>query len=329
MEPGEVYAAIDAIVNGVKRSVEESWRAEQDTDVSLYHYTDQRGLLGILDTQVIFATDVGFVNDSEELRYVDGVLAALGSELEVHTALGRAVKVRLGAGELRTRSLGSAFVASFSEEPDLLSQWRAYAGDGSGYVVGFADHAHFFVAGDKERPPWRAPLMKVVYRPEEQRVLLGEPIRAVVALLEDYYALESPVDEEQAGWVRHAMGAVGLIAAHLAPAIKHPCFAEEREWRAVVRFHESMYPGHPLHFRPSRFGLAPYLHLTSGFTADGNPSLEVGEIIAGPKLGRDIAVRSVKYLLRQRGYQPARDEAPGPLRRGQPPRVRHSAATYR
>src|SRR6478752_1774704 len=327
--PHELRAAILAIVAEVKQRVEESWRADEDRDVPLYHYTSQSGLLGILNSQVLFATDARFLNDSEELRYVDGVLSGIGAELAVRTAFGESLKARLAAGELRTRNHGGAFVASFSEQADLLSQWRAYADDGSGYVVGLPDHSHLFVAGDEEREPWPAPLLKVEYDPVKQRALLGAPIRALVALIEDYCSAGARSDEEQAGWLQEAIGSIALIAAHLAPAIKHPGFAEEREWRAVVRFHESMYPGYPLHFRPSRYGLAPYIHLTSTFTDDGAPRLELGEVVVGPKLDREIGVRSAMYLLRHHGHWPEPRQPPGPLERGKPPRVRHSATSYR
>jgi len=52
-----------------------------------------------------FATDARFLNDSEELRHVDSVLATLGSQLEVRTALGEALKAPYGLSG-RCRSAG-------------------------------------------------------------------------------------------------------------------------------------------------------------------------------------------------------------------------------
>jgi hypothetical protein len=36
----------------------------------LYHYTDQRGLLGILRSQSIWATHIRYLNDSSEYNHV-------------------------------------------------------------------------------------------------------------------------------------------------------------------------------------------------------------------------------------------------------------------
>ncbi len=35
----------------------------------LYHYTDARGLIGIVTQAVLWATDAEFLNDAQELKY--------------------------------------------------------------------------------------------------------------------------------------------------------------------------------------------------------------------------------------------------------------------
>jgi hypothetical protein len=45
----------------------------------LYHYTDAAGLRGIVESQTIFASDVEFLNDAQELLYARGTFFAMNS----------------------------------------------------------------------------------------------------------------------------------------------------------------------------------------------------------------------------------------------------------
>ena len=96
----------------------------------LYHYTSQRGLLGIIEKKKLWATHIRYLNDSKEFDYA----------LELARKLLR--KERDSGDEQRTRfaekglaqlnnSLDintpfTVYVASFSRNHDQLSQWRAY-----------------------------------------------------------------------------------------------------------------------------------------------------------------------------------------------------------
>src|SRR5690349_5290875 len=103
----------------------------------LFHYTDAVGFSGIVQERVIRATHFEFLNDSEETRlgertiknalewlaqHEGGPAARLASRLcdDWHTAL---------------TDVADVYVASFCEDGDTLSQWRAYAQDGAGYSI--------------------------------------------------------------------------------------------------------------------------------------------------------------------------------------------------
>ena len=97
----------------------------------LYHYTDARGLIGMLESNSVWATDARFMNDPAELDWVREVVAAAAASMKLTN-----LHARLLAEELQSIEAGfpgSAYVASFSAHRDLLSQWRAYGGDGLGY----------------------------------------------------------------------------------------------------------------------------------------------------------------------------------------------------
>lgn len=120
---------------------------------TLYHYTTLAGLLGIIGSGNLRATDVQFLNDAQELRYGrDDLCAELqryaddldppGSDpeaddgrLKARATVARSASEYLGQGKLTDQG-ESVYVACFCGNGDLLSQWRGY-GTGGGYALGF------------------------------------------------------------------------------------------------------------------------------------------------------------------------------------------------
>jgi hypothetical protein len=110
--------------------------------VTLYHYTDDNGLEGILRNQEIWATHYKCLNDTSELmsgeQHVEQVLPTIPDTLsdDLERLFAKVVCERYLD---RPRvSIVETFVASFSLEADSLPQWRAYGADGHGYAIGFA-----------------------------------------------------------------------------------------------------------------------------------------------------------------------------------------------
>jgi Protein of unknown function (DUF2971) len=105
----------------------------------VYHYTNDAGLRGILETGRLWLSDIFSLNDPSELSH--GVS---------HTVKILNAKAENGPPESKTFAKhfasfyeggmeGSAhyFVCSFSSDGDDLGQWRAYADNGRGYALGF------------------------------------------------------------------------------------------------------------------------------------------------------------------------------------------------
>ena len=101
----------------------------------VYHYTDTQGLLGILSEKQLFASDYRFLNDPLEGEAIQLILQRL--------MLPNIQKLKCSDDMKREayKSLSSAmeivYIASFCEDGDLLSQWRGYTGEHSGYSIGF------------------------------------------------------------------------------------------------------------------------------------------------------------------------------------------------
>src|SRR5438046_354076 len=64
------HTAIDAVLNQLHAHFERERHALQpEPPRVLYHYTDAKGLIGILDSNRLHATHYRFVNDTSEINY--------------------------------------------------------------------------------------------------------------------------------------------------------------------------------------------------------------------------------------------------------------------
>jgi hypothetical protein len=114
---------------------------------SLYHYTDQAGLLGIIKTVELWATKVQYMNDSTEFgRAIDLATVRLRARAQNKTAQGDVEVLNAIIDNLGDISHVNICSMSFCRNPDLLSQWRGYSGSGGGYAIGFCSEALIKIA---------------------------------------------------------------------------------------------------------------------------------------------------------------------------------------
>jgi hypothetical protein len=105
----------------------------------LYHYTSDIGSRGILESGLIWLSDMFRLNDPSELRHGFSHAVQILSE-----------KAKTGPEEAKLfaeifedviadslERTAHYFVCSFSANGDELGQWRAYADNGRGYALGF------------------------------------------------------------------------------------------------------------------------------------------------------------------------------------------------
>jgi len=219
---------------------------------TLHHYTTAAGLLGIVEpvrlgalserspdmqsvsrtrSIALWATDARFLNDSAELRYAARALADKIEALipssdpiddETTTRIGT-VAARLRAGEFigegfEEGAVHTAYVTSFCQEGDLLSQWRGYGSSGGGYSVEFRTES----LRELNSPFGQAGNDEVGY--------LGGSILQQVVYGMDEEALDSAakklVHPDQ--YIPSMTAAVSELAR-----FKDPAFSEENEWRLI------------------------------------------------------------------------------------------------
>ena len=103
----------------------------------VYHYTSAQGLRGIVENDRLWATHVRYLNDFREIEHgCDVVRATLTKQRE-----GKASEVVREFLDLALTSFNlneqlDVCVACFSENGDLLSQWKMYGDDARGFSIG-------------------------------------------------------------------------------------------------------------------------------------------------------------------------------------------------
>jgi hypothetical protein len=233
----------------------------------LYHYTNQHGLLGILDSKEIWASHTQYLNDANEFRHaIKLVRKELERMIKVTKGLQRALLKEMLEAVFERLEAINVCVCSVSENGDLLSQWRAYGGVTGGFSIGF--HGAFLKAASTRENFWLVPC---VYDADVQmqlvRLLLGDVL--------DELTKRGPYDETK---MPNPRG--GNLIAYLnryAPILKHKSFEEEREWRIISR---------PLACSFERFGyragssmLIPYFRVP---LVIGDESLQIEQMFIGP-----------------------------------------------
>ena len=214
-------AALHEMVAEIHGKAELAWRRWDVVNrEEIYHYTSIDAAYNILSDRLLWSSDVLSMNDGSEFRYavsiVDEVLMSGWNRLPIQLAeYFRPKKL------LRIGSTWDMFAVSFCSEPDLLSQWRAYASDSRGVAIGFhLRQLHEFGQASNEFA-----LVPIQYAATELRDEARQMCDFAVQLA-DSRAL--PYNEHEVFWSE-----VALMLLNFSIRFKNPSFAEEREWRTL------------------------------------------------------------------------------------------------
>ncbi|MEQ8461526.1 MAG: DUF2971 domain-containing protein [Sandaracinaceae bacterium] len=139
LEFARLEADLDNMISAIVHRVAPSHENENEPAPTLYQYTDGSALSAILEHRRMWATHSSFLNDYGEGEYIWKRLLTVAEESNGHDAItAELTKSILSGIATNDEVLGKElFVACFSEDPDALSQWRAYANNGDGYSIGF------------------------------------------------------------------------------------------------------------------------------------------------------------------------------------------------
>lgn len=277
---------------------------------TLWHYTDAAGLLGILGNvdepptpnvkgsgtfkPILWASAAQFLNDRRELihglelvkNHIETVniprisSAPAGTYTRQDDRVGYLRGVCQTINEIVDQKYDTYLhccTISFSEDPDVLSQWRAYGGGVGGFAIGFRASAFPRGAGSVANAGGLG-LHKVSYTNNT----LPKALKGAVTLFVDQHMANPRPPQPKQGSLFRAVQSLAFFAA----SVKHNGFEEEREWRFI----EPGFFNEP-EFRATPAGLVPYRKIELDASA-------VTGVFVGPgpnQYENSIAARSLLY----------------------------------
>ncbi|MGB6328552.1 MAG: DUF2971 domain-containing protein [Halarcobacter sp.] len=210
---------------------------------------------------------------------------------------------------LRNMQDSHIYVSSFSEVPDLLSQWRGYCPKGEGVCIGFKQEILEQFSKDNNLI-----IKKCLYSHQEQQNKILELMKKTLDKFPKFkltrsqyeksdtktqcnYEIDSQIYFTEGEGKEEADKVLKQLCSsveELAPYMKNQAFQEESEWRIIARN-----PKADIKFRPSKSHLVPYLIL---------PILEysseiISEIIIGPNANEERCINSIKLLIEKNGLK--------------------------
>ena len=218
----------------------------------LYHYSNNTGIFGILQSKSIRLSDVRKSNDFKEMTlFYPRIMRSLWKSyrkdpfpLEYNgekddRAFSELMEITEAIldDEFESGKL-SNLVACFSEKADLLSQWRGYADDGRGCSIGFSREC---MEAFCEKSNGVLRLEKVTYlRDDEIQELVDKSADEIILMLRDLrqwivdnMTLDNEDPDTDGLLAFNFHGAIkGFLNNSLA--YKSVGFAEESEWRLLL-----------------------------------------------------------------------------------------------
>lgn len=254
----------------------------------IYHYTDLNGLKGIIENHSLWATNIFFLNDAEELhhgiRSFKNALGYLSDDLNEKS-------INILKNEIIRFDMHRAnhqYNISFCEEPDLLSQWRGY-GATQGVCLEFdsdelIDSLNY----------GNAQLLfgSVIYTKPDSTL---EVKKEIVNFLRD----ENLIKKIEVEPMYEIISAIDIVHK-LPPFLKNDSFSEEREFRIVVQPNQ---PYEDVKFRVNAYGVIPYLELKANENNRWNGRLPLKSIKIGPAKEKAFLLDGIQFLLQSKGYR--------------------------
>jgi hypothetical protein len=238
----------------------------------LFHYTNVKGLHGILSSRTLWATAFQFLNDkSEHLYGQDRLLECLRERNDQCT------KVLCGVWPSVANKMVSEnphYVASTCEDGDSVSQWRGYANMHDGYAIAFR-RAYL------EKTNLSLRLLPLLYSHARQERFLG---KILDASLDAYQGVRT---EDQGEVLREILIALQFALYNF----KDPSFTGEKEWRVVAFTRSST----PERFRVVGGQIVPYVEIPL------DPG-DIDHIVQGPGSYREASGAAISRFASGHGF---------------------------
>jgi len=274
----------------------------------LYHYTSQKGLLGILQTKKLWMTNILYLNDSSEYRHTidllkseiekrkkllpplkfEGLLSSkITPEDNINNRKHHILDILKMFCETLIDSSGKdtfpqRYVFSFSQKGNDLNQWRSYCPKEGGFSIGF-DYQRLLSILRKSKG---YNIQKCEYDPVEKQKLINPLLDRI------HNSFES--DKDISSSLEWSFILVEIIS--FSTFIKHESFIDEKEYRII----KSGINDDKVNHREGKSMIIPYIEFSP---MDENNKLPIRRIIVGPTPHPELSELSVLSLLKSKEYE--------------------------
>jgi len=205
-------------------------RIDAQPPPQVFHYTSPNGLIGILRSKKIWATNIRYLNDFNELVEASDAAENILKEMINDEKGDEKKKLLYNMYEKVGTAASRHYVCSFSEDEDSLSQWRAYCPPTGGYALGVPS-GHLNALANEYG--WL--FVKCVYDEDEKYDIVKEIINS---FLNDFQrGIEKNKSKKNTDDLNNFLTEIALnFQTHIAKiggAIKNKAFKEEKEWRLI------------------------------------------------------------------------------------------------
>ncbi len=248
----------------------------------VFHYTTSNGFLGITDSKSVWATNIHYLNDHKEFNHSFELFRTELYQRKQQDPQKAHIYDFLANSFNMIKEL-KLFVCSFTEEGDLLSQWRGYCPDGGGLSLGF-DFGHIKECA-KSQGYWIGPCL---YDSSEKKSVVTKILESTIPTVESMFG-NTPEHQIRGYFYENTI--------MVAPFIKHPSFKEEKEWRC------SLFPSveqlNQIKHRAGASLIIPYHE----FSLLNGGDFTVKQIIVGPTEHKNLQSNAVSDILRIKGIK--------------------------
>ena len=256
----------------------------------IYHHTTTEGLIGILTRRKIWATDIEFLNDYEELlvgiKELGRVAKVNKEKMNGNNPYEKSLFDFYDIYEKNLRKNISSiriFIASFTKTRDNLRQWMAYGRPNSSYSIAFKGN----MLNDVEKI--RSDGLKYCQKDVDYELdtLLSRSLDAT--FLKEKISEGNPLDE-----VLKRVFNDGMFGCC---SVKRKEFSDENESRLIFQAKVDSTACLNSSFRNWGGIIVPYIEVPICIES-------IDEIIIGPNVNKFLAEKGLNNLLKSNGINP-------------------------
>lgn len=259
-------------------------------DRILYHYTRLDGLLGIVKSKSLWASNIYYFNDASEITYASDIFkkVILNRKNKVDEKQEYFLNEFDNWLDTFSHTIHQYFVFSLTEKGDLLSQWRGYT-KGRGVSIGFEPNA---LVRKIEKQGLK--IVKCIYKIPEQEGLAEEFLNEIIIAFNnenlDYKNKPHPPKKKYRGLLEKFRGKILQIFS----VIKNPSFSEEQEWRIISKY----YTRHTIpniKYREGISMLVPYIEID--ISSEETKETMFHKVYVGPTQNTSLSHASLATFL--------------------------------